>query len=57
MSKNEKEQIVTSLKVDPNLWKRAKMKALEHDITLGQLVDEAVKDWIEKKECGKKKDE
>jgi hypothetical protein len=35
MSKNEKEQIVTSLKVDPNLWKRAKMKALEHDITLG----------------------
>ena len=30
------------------------MKALEHDITLGQLVDEAVREWIEKKECEKK---
>ena len=48
MSGNEKEQVVTSLKVDPNLWKKAKMEALEHDITLGQLVDQAVRDWIEK---------
>ena len=44
----EKEQIVTSLKVDPELWKQAKITALQCDITLGELIDQAVKDWIEK---------
>jgi hypothetical protein len=52
----KKEQVVTSLKVNPELWKKAKMSALEHDITLGRLVDEAVREWIEKRE-GKKKNE
>ncbi len=55
MSNNEKEQIVTSLKVDPVLWKKAKMEALKYDITLGRLVDEAVKEWIEKKQRDEKK--
>jgi hypothetical protein len=50
MSKNEKEQVVTSIKVDPELWKKAKMEALKCDITLGRLVDEAVREWIEKKQ-------
>jgi hypothetical protein len=47
---NDKEQIVTSLKVDPALWKQAKIAALECDITLGELIDQAVRDWIEKQE-------
>lgn len=50
MSKKEKEQIVTSLKVNPELWKKAKIEALKHDLTLSNLVDEAIKEWIEKKE-------
>jgi hypothetical protein len=50
MPTNEKEQIVTSLKVDPVLWKQAKIAALECDITLGELIDQAVRDWITKKE-------
>jgi hypothetical protein len=54
MSINDKEQVVTSLKVDPSLWKKAKIEALEHDITLGQLVDEAVRDWIQKQDKNKK---
>lgn len=45
----EKEPIVTSLKVDPELWKKAKMEALRYDMTLSCLVDEAIKEWIEKK--------
>jgi len=45
---NEKEQIVTSLKVNPELWKQAKISALQCDITLGELIDQAVRDWIEK---------
>ncbi len=55
MPENEKEQVVTSLKVDPELWKKAKMEALKRDITLGHLVDEAVREWIEKKQGEEKK--
>jgi hypothetical protein len=51
---NEKEQIVTSLKVNPELWKQAKISALQCDITLGELIDQAVRDWIEKQEKCKK---
>ena len=51
---NEKEQIVTSLKVNPELWKQAKIEALKCDITLGELIDQAVRDWIEKQEKCKK---
>jgi predicted HicB family RNase H-like nuclease len=52
MSKDEKNQIVTSLRVDPELWKKAKMEAIKCDMTLGRLVDEAVRDWIERKKKG-----
>jgi hypothetical protein len=51
---NEKDQIVTSLKVNPELWKQAKIAALECDITLGELIDQAVRAWIQKQEKGKK---
>lgn len=49
MPTKDKEQIVTSLKVDPELWKKAKIEALKQDMTLSRLVDEAIKEWIEKK--------
>jgi len=45
-----KDQIVTSLKVNPQLWKEAKIEALKCDITLGELVDQAIRDWIAKQE-------
>jgi len=50
MPHNDKDQIVTSLKVNPTLWKQAKIAALECDITLGELIDQAVRDWIEKQQ-------
>jgi hypothetical protein len=51
---DEKNQIVTSLKVNPELWKQAKISALQCDITLGELIDQAVRDWIAKQEKCKK---
>jgi hypothetical protein len=54
MTKKENDQIVTSLKVNPELWKKAKIEAIKHDITLSRLFDEAVKEWIEKKEGDRK---
>ena len=51
---NEKNQIVTSLKVNPELWKQAKIAALEGDITLGELIDRAIREYIERQEKRKK---
>lgn len=50
-----KEQTITSLRVDPELWKEAKMLAIKNDMTLADLVNEAVKEWIRKKQEKEKK--
>ena len=42
------ERVTTSLKIDPKLWKRVKMKALEREIKLYELVETALKKEIEK---------
>lgn len=49
MREPEKNQIVTSLRVDPVLWKEAKVEAIKHDMTLTELVEEALKKWIHEK--------
>lgn len=46
---DEKNQIVTSLRVDPDLWKEARKAAIDCDITLGELIDQAIRDWINKR--------
>jgi len=30
------------------IWKEAKVQAIKHDMTLADLVDEALKEWIKK---------
>ncbi len=41
--------IVTSIKVDEDLWKRAKKRAIDEEITLQQLLNLAVEEWLKKK--------
>lgn len=48
MSKKKK-QTITSLRVDPDVWKQAKIEAIKHDLSLADLVDEAIKEWIIRK--------
>jgi hypothetical protein len=50
----EKNQTVTSLRVDTDLWKEARKAAIDCDITLGELIDQALRDWIAKQEKCKK---
>jgi predicted HicB family RNase H-like nuclease len=50
MPEPEKEQVVTSLRVDPELWKKAKIKAIENDLSLGEVIDEALREWLQKRE-------
>jgi len=52
---NEKDQFVTSLRINPKIWKEAKVQAIRHDITLTQLVEEAINCWIKEKENRKVK--
>jgi predicted HicB family RNase H-like nuclease len=49
MQEAEKKQLVTSVRVDSDLWKEAKVQAIRHDITLTKLVEEAVNLWIQEK--------
>ena len=44
-----KKEMVTSLRVDPELWKEAKIEAIRESVTLGELVEEALKAWIKVK--------
>ena len=39
---------VVSIRVDKELWKRCKKVAVDRDITLSKLVEEALVDWLKK---------
>ena len=41
--KTGKNEIVTSLRVNPELWKLAKIEAVKQGITLGEFVDKSLK--------------
>lgn len=36
----------TSIKIDPEVWKKAKIEAIRQDIQLSELVERAIEDWI-----------
>jgi len=41
--------IVTSMKVDEELWKRAKKRAIDEEITLQELLNAAVQEYLRRK--------
>jgi len=41
--------IVTSMKVEEDLWKRAKKRAIDEEITLQELLNEAVQEYLRKR--------
>ncbi|OLD55834.1 hypothetical protein AUI46_03315 [archaeon 13_1_40CM_2_52_13] len=40
----------TSLKINPELWKEAKIQAIRDDMELSQLVEKAILEYLEKYE-------
>jgi len=38
----------TSIKIDPNLWKEAKIEAIRHDMELSELVEGALRKELAK---------
>lgn len=41
-------EIVTSIRIDGELWKEAKLYAVKNDITLGELVERLLRQELEK---------
>lgn len=44
----EKKRDVTSIKVDPELWKEVKIQAIREDIEVSELMERAIKRELEK---------
>jgi hypothetical protein len=36
----------TSIKIDPRIWKDAKIEAIREDMDLSELVEKAIEAWI-----------
>jgi len=41
-------RVVTSLKIDEDVWKKAKIEAINQDMQLSELLESAVSDWCKK---------
>jgi hypothetical protein len=39
-------RVTTSIKIDPDLWKKAKIEAIKHDLDLSELVEKAIETWV-----------
>lgn len=42
-------RIVTSIKINPELWKQVKIAAIREDLTISEVLEEALQDWLVKK--------
>lgn len=45
----EEQRESTSIKIKPSKWKEAKMEAIKNDITVSELVEDAIDRWIREK--------
>jgi post-segregation antitoxin (ccd killing protein) len=45
----EPKRVTTSIKIDPEIWKEAKIEAIHRDIDLSELVENAIKKEIKKR--------
>ena len=41
-------RVATSIKIDPDLWKKTKIAAINFDTTVSELVEDAIKEYIKK---------
>ena len=40
---------VTSVKIDEDVWKKAKIEAINQDMQLSEILKQAVEEWIKRK--------
>ena len=49
MQETEIKRAATSIKINPNLWKEAKIAAINYNTTVSELVESAIKEYIKRK--------
>ena len=54
---DSKGRIPTSIKIDPDLWKQAKIEAINENMDLSELVEKAIGAWIGKNDERKNRNE
>jgi predicted HicB family RNase H-like nuclease len=47
---SNKKKVYTSIRIDPELWKEAKIEAIRRGMKLGELIEEAIRDLIKNKQ-------
>lgn len=50
MSKEKTIRANTSVNIDQELWKEAKIEAIKKDITISEMLENAIREYIKKKE-------
>ncbi len=45
----EESREATSIKIKPSVWRNAKKAAIDEGITVSELVEQAIQDWINQK--------
>jgi len=43
-----RKRIVTSVKIDEDIWKKTKIEAINQDMQLSESLEEALDEWIKK---------
>lgn len=51
----EEKREATSIKIKPQLWKDAKIEAIKQGMTVSELVEEALEEWIDEQARKEKK--
>jgi post-segregation antitoxin (ccd killing protein) len=49
METEKVKRVTTSIKIDPELWKDAKIEAIKHDMDLSDFVESALKKELKKR--------
>jgi hypothetical protein len=49
MANDNAKRITTSIKIDPKLWKETKIQAIQDEITVSELLEGAIRDYIKRK--------
>jgi hypothetical protein len=49
---DDAKRITTSIKIDPKLWKETKIQAIQDEITVSELLENAIREYCKRKKGG-----
>jgi hypothetical protein len=55
MADKDAKRITTSIKINPDLWKQTKIQAIQDEITVSELLEESIREYVKRKKGGREK--